>query len=230
MLGATGRITPASRPEAGADLDISLRHLFVFMAVAQAGSVAGAAEKLFRANSAIARTISALESVLPVRLFDRHAQGMLINGYGRIVLERAERIAQEFNAMSKGLDAKRPSAARAGAVRRAIACADRAGVFRRVLHERRANRLERLRARLLPDRGAGNGRELDARHRALRQYRGLGVWRRFAGVRLGIYRNPGDTGDPSSLRGDRDRIHSARKRRCNEGVRYPLTKAHALPQ
>jgi len=114
MLGATGRTTPASSPEAGADLDISLRHLYVFMAVAQAGSIAGAAEKLSRANSAIARTISALESVLRVRLFDRHAQGMLINGYGRIVLARAERIAQEFNAMSKALDAKRPSAARAG--------------------------------------------------------------------------------------------------------------------
>jgi len=53
--------------------------------------------------------------------------------------------------------------------------------------------------------------------------------RRFAGVRLGIYRNPEDTGDPSGLR--RDRIHSARKcRRDAEGVRYPLTKARALDE
>jgi LysR family transcriptional regulator of gallate degradation len=111
MLGVTGRTTHAAGPEARPELDISLRHLFVFMAVAQAGSAAGAAAKLFRANSAIARTINALESVLRVRLFDRHARGMLINGYGQILLQRAERIAQEFNAISKALDAKRFSAA-----------------------------------------------------------------------------------------------------------------------
>ena len=114
MVGATERTIDAKSPEARPGLDISLRHLFVFMAVAQAGSVAGAAEKLLRANSAIARTISALESVLRVRLFDRHARGMLINGYGRIVLQRAERIAQEFNAISKALDARRTSAKGAG--------------------------------------------------------------------------------------------------------------------
>ena len=39
---------------------------------------------------------------------------MLINGYGKIVLQRAERIAQEFNAISKALDARRTSAKGAG--------------------------------------------------------------------------------------------------------------------
>jgi LysR family transcriptional regulator, regulator for genes of the gallate degradation pathway len=92
------------------DLDISLRHLFVFMAVVQTGSATGAAGKLFRANSSVARIISALESELDVRLFDRGPRGMLINEYGRTLLQRAERIGREFNAMSKALDVKRACA------------------------------------------------------------------------------------------------------------------------
>jgi len=114
MIGVTERTTHRARL-ARPEVDISLRHLFVFRAVAQEGSAAGAAGKLFRANSAIARSISALEFALRVRLFDRHARGMLINSYGRIVLERAERIAQEFDAVSKTLDARRPSHAGANA-------------------------------------------------------------------------------------------------------------------
>ncbi len=87
------------------DLDINLRHLFVFMTVADAGSVAGAAEGLFRASSAIARAVGKLESTLGVRLFDRRARGMLLNAYGSTVLERARRIAQELAAASQALDA-----------------------------------------------------------------------------------------------------------------------------
>lgn len=86
------------------DLDINLRHLFVFMAVAEAGSVAAAAERLFRASSAVARAVTNLESDLGVRLFDRRARGMLVNAYGRTVLERGRRIAEEFAAVSKALD------------------------------------------------------------------------------------------------------------------------------
>jgi LysR family transcriptional regulator of gallate degradation len=87
-------------------LDINLRHLFVFMAVAQAGSVAAAAERLFRASSAVARAVAKLESELGVRLFDRRARGMLVNAYGRTVLERGRRIAHELAAASEALDAK----------------------------------------------------------------------------------------------------------------------------
>jgi LysR family transcriptional regulator of gallate degradation len=115
MFGVTERTRDGAHPEASPDLDISLRHLFVFKAVAQEGSAAGAAGKLFRANSAIARSISALESSLRVRLFDRHARGMLMNAYGRIVLQRVERIAKEFDAVSKALDGRRRSTAGASA-------------------------------------------------------------------------------------------------------------------
>ena len=85
------------------DLDINLRHLFVFMAVAESGSLAAAAEGLFRANSAVARAVTKLESHLGVRLFDRASHGVLVNAYGRTVLERVRRIAQELAAALKAL-------------------------------------------------------------------------------------------------------------------------------
>ena len=103
----TEQIVEAMGPVARPDLDINLRHLFVFMTVADAGSVAGAAEGLFRASSAIARAVGKLESALGFRLFDRRARGMLLNAYGLTVLERTRRIAQEFAAASKALEATR---------------------------------------------------------------------------------------------------------------------------
>jgi LysR family transcriptional regulator of gallate degradation len=110
MLGGMERTTKVQSRERSPDLDISLRHLFVFMAVAQTGSATGAAGKLFRANSSVARIISTLESELDVRLFDRRPRGMLINEYGRTLLQRADRIGHEFNAASKALDLKRACA------------------------------------------------------------------------------------------------------------------------
>jgi len=98
-------------PVARSDLDINLRHLFVFMTVADAGSVAGAAEGLLRASSAVARAVGKLESALGFRLFDRRARGMLLNAYGLTVLERARRIAQEFAAASTALGATRGAGA-----------------------------------------------------------------------------------------------------------------------
>jgi LysR family transcriptional regulator of gallate degradation len=87
------------------DLDISLRHLFVFMAVAKAGNIAAAAENLSRASSAVARAVSGLEDDFGVRLFDRHARGMTLNAHGKTVLERVNRIAQELNVVATAFKA-----------------------------------------------------------------------------------------------------------------------------
>ena len=73
-----------SRP-AGA-LGTNLRHLHVLCAVAEAGSIAHAAEGLYRVSSAVARSISELETVLGVPLFERRSRGMVINRYGDLSL------------------------------------------------------------------------------------------------------------------------------------------------
>lgn len=79
-----------------AALGMNLRHLRALSAVAAAGSVAGAAETLYRVPSAITRSISELEGALGRPLFDRRSRGMALNAYGKLVLVRTRRIEGEF--------------------------------------------------------------------------------------------------------------------------------------
>src|SRR5450631_686149 len=77
-------------------LAINLRHLRALSAVAAAGSIAGAAERLFRVSSAVTRSIAELEGALDAALFERRARGMLTTAHGELVLVRARRIEREF--------------------------------------------------------------------------------------------------------------------------------------
>jgi len=77
-------------------LEINLRHLRSFTAVAAAGSVSAAAEALYRVPSGVTRSISELENGLGRPLFERRARGMALNSYGELVLLRARRIEREF--------------------------------------------------------------------------------------------------------------------------------------
>lgn len=87
----------------GLALQINLRHLQAFSAVAAAGSVTQAAEALFRVASAVTRAVAELEAGLGVALFERKARGMLINVYGEAVRVRAQRVEQEFAAACQEL-------------------------------------------------------------------------------------------------------------------------------
>jgi LysR family transcriptional regulator of gallate degradation len=78
------------------DSGISLRHLRVFLAVAESGGATRAAESLYRAQSAVTRSIQELESSLGVYLFERKVTGMLPTVFGQALLFRAKRAAQEF--------------------------------------------------------------------------------------------------------------------------------------
>jgi LysR family transcriptional regulator of gallate degradation len=75
---------------------ISLRHLKVFIAVAELGGATKAADSLYRAQSAVTRSIQELEFSLGVHLFERKLTGMLPTVFGRALLFRAKRAAQEF--------------------------------------------------------------------------------------------------------------------------------------
>lgn len=75
---------------------ISLKHLRVLVAVADSGSVTKAAEVLYRAQSAITRSIHQLEGALHIELFERKASGMLCTAPGNLVLFRARRMLAEF--------------------------------------------------------------------------------------------------------------------------------------
>jgi len=84
-----------------------LKNLRIFLAVAEAGSIARAADTLLIAPSAITRSINELEKILGVPVFERKPRGMLLTTYGRAVLARAERIDCEINAAIDELSASR---------------------------------------------------------------------------------------------------------------------------
>jgi len=73
-----------------------LRHLRAFLAVADHGSAYQAGAALFRAQSAVSRSIRKLEAELGVELFERRARGMLLTEYGRALLVRARRMHAEI--------------------------------------------------------------------------------------------------------------------------------------
>lgn len=78
------------------DMTISLKYLRVLIAVADTGSVTKAAETLYRAQSAITRSVHQLEAALDVELFERKASGMLSTTPGNLILFRARRVMAEF--------------------------------------------------------------------------------------------------------------------------------------
>ena len=73
-----------------------LRHLRAFLAVADQGSANRAGAALFRAQSAVSRSIRKLEFALGVELFERRARGMLLTECGRALLVRARRVHTEM--------------------------------------------------------------------------------------------------------------------------------------
>jgi len=75
---------------------VSLRHLHAFSAVAAAGGIRRSAESLFRASSAVTRSVAALEASLNVQLFERKGRGMLLTRAGETVRLRADRIEAEL--------------------------------------------------------------------------------------------------------------------------------------
>jgi DNA-binding transcriptional LysR family regulator len=71
--------------------------LKAFTAVAEAGSFSRAAENLFLTQPAVSKRISALESELGDRLFDRLGRQVFLTEAGRVLLPRARRILMEVD-------------------------------------------------------------------------------------------------------------------------------------
>lgn len=93
---------------------VSLRHLHAFCAVAASGGIRRSSETLFRASSAVARSIFSLEDALQVQLFERRGRGMLLTAAGEVVRLRADRIGAELRGVRD--DAVRQRERASGAV------------------------------------------------------------------------------------------------------------------
>src|SRR5919106_4198542 len=72
------------------------RDLHVFVAVAERGNMAKAAEQLAVSRPVVSRTIADLERALGVRLLDRTSQGVVPTLYGRALFKRSLALFEEL--------------------------------------------------------------------------------------------------------------------------------------
>lgn len=87
---------------------INLHHLRAFNTVAATGGIRRSADMLYRASSAVTRSVAALEDNLGTQLFERKGRGMLLTTAGEVVRLRAQIIEAELREV-------RDDAARLGA-------------------------------------------------------------------------------------------------------------------
>jgi DNA-binding transcriptional LysR family regulator len=75
---------------------IRLRDLHIVMAVAEAGSMAKAAQRLAISHPVVSKTISDLEQTIEVKLFDRTVQGVELTEYGKALLKCGVNVFEEM--------------------------------------------------------------------------------------------------------------------------------------
>lgn len=76
---------------------LSLRQVRYFIAVAENGSVTGAAQQLSISQSTVTEAIKALETELGVKLIERQARGVVLSYRGQQFLRHAHRIQAEVS-------------------------------------------------------------------------------------------------------------------------------------
>lgn len=79
----------------------NLAHLRVFALVAESGSASRAAALIYRAQSAVTRSILEFEKALGEPLFERKSTGMLPTPVGRVVAERSRRVLAELDELAR---------------------------------------------------------------------------------------------------------------------------------
>lgn len=80
-----------------------LRQLRHFVALAEHGHFARAAEAVHLSQPALSRSIQALEASLACNLVDRHSRGISLTVHGRLVLEHARRLLAGSRALSNAV-------------------------------------------------------------------------------------------------------------------------------
>jgi LysR family transcriptional regulator of abg operon len=86
---------------------MKLNQLRDVIAVAERGSLRGAARQLGLAQPAITRSIQEIERELGVALFDRHAKGMTLTQMGELFVRRASAVQGELRRVREEIDQMR---------------------------------------------------------------------------------------------------------------------------
>lgn len=81
----------------------NLQQLRHFVALAEQGHFARAAETVNLSQPALSRSIQALEASLDCKLLDRHARGISLTAHGQLVLEHAQRLLAGSRALKNAV-------------------------------------------------------------------------------------------------------------------------------
>ena len=82
---------------------MTLRHLRIFVAVCETGSMTAAASQLFIAQPSISLAVSEMEEYYGVKLFDRIARKLYLTDNGRRALQYARHLIDLFDEMEQGI-------------------------------------------------------------------------------------------------------------------------------
>ncbi len=88
---------------------MTLRHLQIFLAVADAGNMTRASEQLFIAQPTVSQAIAELEKHFGVRLFDRLSRRLYLTGPGKVLLGYARHMNNLLDEMDQAIEAESAS-------------------------------------------------------------------------------------------------------------------------
>jgi len=74
-----------------------LYQLIQLLAIAECGTMSGAAERLHLSQPALSRSMQRLESILQVTLFDRQKNKITLNQNGKLAVDQARRVVQQVH-------------------------------------------------------------------------------------------------------------------------------------
>lgn len=84
---------------------MTIRHLKIFVSVAENGKMSTAASKFFISQPAVSQAIKELEDYYGVLLFDRISKKLFITDAGKKLLEYAKNVLAEFDKLEDGMNA-----------------------------------------------------------------------------------------------------------------------------
>lgn len=83
---------------------MTIRHLMVFTAVADAGGMSAAAKKLHVSQPTVSQAIAELEKYYGVKLFERLSQKLYLTKEGELMLSFSRHILDSFDQMEQAMD------------------------------------------------------------------------------------------------------------------------------
>ena len=87
---------------------MTIRHLKIFITVAECGSMNTAAKELFLSQPTISQAIRELEEYYDTRLFDRLSRRLHITPAGQELLNNAYPVVAQFNQLERNMEKRTP--------------------------------------------------------------------------------------------------------------------------